>query len=43
MMHQLTVCPGVDHAFHNDTREQYHQTQAAAAWNDILSWFGQHA
>jgi carboxymethylenebutenolidase len=40
--HQLTVYPGVDHAFHNDTGERYNQTQATAAWNDMLSWFGQH-
>ncbi|GAA1758142.1 dienelactone hydrolase family protein [Pseudarthrobacter sulfonivorans] len=40
--HQLTVYPGVDHAFHNDTGERYDQTQATAAWNDMLSWFGQH-
>jgi carboxymethylenebutenolidase len=40
--HQLTVYPGVDHAFHNDTGERYNQTQATAAWGDTLSWFGQH-
>jgi carboxymethylenebutenolidase len=40
--HQLTVYPGVDHAFHNDTGERYNQTQATAAWNDMLAWFGQH-
>lgn len=40
--HQLTVYPGVDHAFHNDTGERYNQTQATAAWHDTLAWFGQH-
>ncbi|WP_104060782.1 dienelactone hydrolase family protein [Arthrobacter sp. 4R501] len=40
--HQLTVYPGVDHAFHNDTGERYNETQATAAWNDTLVWFGQH-
>jgi len=40
--HQLTVYPGVDHAFHNDTGERYNETQATAAWNDTLTWFGQH-
>ncbi|MDR6415812.1 dienelactone hydrolase family protein [Pseudarthrobacter sulfonivorans] len=40
--HQLTVYPGVDHAFHNDTGERYNETQATAAWNDTLSWFEQH-
>jgi carboxymethylenebutenolidase len=40
--HQLTVYPGVDHAFHNDTGDRYNQTQATAAWNDMLSWFGKY-
>jgi carboxymethylenebutenolidase len=40
--HQLTVYPGVDHAFHNDTSERYKEAQASAAWNDTLAWFGQH-
>ncbi|WP_426990584.1 dienelactone hydrolase family protein [Pseudarthrobacter sp. Y6] len=40
--HQLTVYPGVDHAFHNDTGERYNETQATAAWNDTLTWFGQY-
>ncbi|QDG67299.1 dienelactone hydrolase family protein [Pseudarthrobacter sp. NIBRBAC000502772] len=40
--HQITVYPGVDHAFHNDTGERYNETQATAAWNDTLAWFGQH-
>ncbi len=40
--HQLTVYPGVDHAFHNDTSERYNEAQATAAWNDTLSWFEKH-
>jgi len=40
--HQLTVYPGVDHAFHNDTGERYVETQATAAWNDTLAWFKDH-
>lgn len=40
--HQLTVYPGVDHAFHNDTGDRYNEAQATAAWNDTLAWFGQH-
>ena len=40
--HQLTVYPGVDHAFHNDTGERYNEAQATAAWDDTLAWFGQH-
>lgn len=42
MTHQLTVYPGVDHAFHNDTGDRYNETQATAAWNDTLAWFKQH-
>lgn len=37
--HQITVYPGVDHAFHNDTGDRYVEAQATAAWNDTLAWF----
>jgi carboxymethylenebutenolidase len=40
--HKITVYPGVDHAFHNDTGERYNRAQATAAWNDTLAWFGQY-
>lgn len=40
--HQLSVYPGVDHAFHNDTSERYVEAQATAAWNDMLAWFGKY-
>ena len=40
--HQLTVYPGVDHAFHNDTGDRYVQAQATAAWNDTLAWFARY-
>lgn len=40
--HELTVYPGVNHAFHNDTGDRYDQTQATAAWDDMLSWFEEH-
>ncbi|MGY2746316.1 dienelactone hydrolase family protein [Arthrobacter sp. UYCu723] len=40
--HKLTVYPGVDHAFHNDTGDRYVEAQATAAWNDTLAWFGQY-
>jgi carboxymethylenebutenolidase len=40
--HQLTVYPGVDHAFHNDTSDRYKEAQATAAWNDTLAWFGKY-
>jgi carboxymethylenebutenolidase len=40
--HQLTVYPGVDHAFHNDTGPRYVEAQATAAWNDTLAWFAKY-
>ena len=40
--HRLTVYPGVDHAFHNDTGARYVEAQATAAWNDTLAWFSQY-
>ena len=40
--HQLTVYPGVDHAFHNDTGERYVEAQATAAWTDTLAWFARY-
>ncbi|WP_458781906.1 dienelactone hydrolase family protein [Arthrobacter sp. D3-16] len=41
VVHQLTVYPG-RHAFHTDTGDRYNETQAPAAWNDTLAWFGRH-
>ena len=40
--HQLTVYPGVDHAFHNDTGPRYVEAQATAAWNDTMAWFSRY-
>lgn len=37
--YRVTVYPGVDHAFHNDTGPRYNATQAAAAWLDTINWF----
>ena len=34
--------PGVDHAFFNDTGARYNAEQAAAAYQSMLDWFGQH-
>lgn len=39
---QINVYPDTQHAFHNDTGQRYNEEQAAAAWNDMLAWFGQH-
>jgi carboxymethylenebutenolidase len=36
------VYPGVQHAFHNDTRERYDANAAAAAWRETLAWFSAH-
>jgi carboxymethylenebutenolidase len=40
--YQITIYPGVNHAFHNDTGERYDETQAVQAWNDMLGWFAAH-
>jgi carboxymethylenebutenolidase len=37
----MKVYLGVNHAFHNDTGERYHETQATQAWLDTLAWFEQ--
>lgn len=40
--YEITIYPGVNHAFHNDTGERYDETQALQAWNDMLAWFSEH-
>jgi carboxymethylenebutenolidase len=37
--YQLTVYPGVNHAFHNDTSNRYYPTQAQKAWVSTVEWF----
>jgi carboxymethylenebutenolidase len=37
--YQLTVYPGVNHAFHNDTSNRYDPTQAQKAWVSTVEWF----
>ncbi|OLC56698.1 MAG: hypothetical protein AUH85_05565, partial [Chloroflexi bacterium 13_1_40CM_4_68_4] len=37
--YQLTVYPGVDHAFHNDTGAAYNAAQAQRAWVATIEWF----
>jgi carboxymethylenebutenolidase len=39
--YKVTVYPGVDHAFHNDTGARYNATQAEAAWIATIDWFRQ--
>ena len=40
--HQMKICPGVAHAFHNDTGNNYNEAQATQAWKDTLAWFTRH-
>jgi carboxymethylenebutenolidase len=40
--YKITVYPGVDHAFHNDTGARYNATQAEAAWIATVQWFRQY-
>jgi carboxymethylenebutenolidase len=37
--YQITVYPGVGHAFHNDTGARYNATQAEIAWVATVEWF----
>jgi carboxymethylenebutenolidase len=40
--YKVTVYPGVDHAFHNDTGQRYNAAQAEAAWIATMEWFRQY-
>jgi carboxymethylenebutenolidase len=40
--YEKAVFPGVDHAFHNDTRERYNAEAAVEAWARTLAWFEEH-
>ena len=40
--HQITIYPGVGHAFHNDTGGAYGEAQATKAWADTLAWFAKY-
>ena len=42
LTHDLRTFPGVNHAFFNDTGARYDATQAAAAYQAVLDWFGRH-
>jgi len=42
LTHELRTFPGVNHAFFNDTGARYDATQAAAAYQAVLEWFGRH-
>jgi carboxymethylenebutenolidase len=40
--YKITVYPGVDHAFHNDTGQRYNAAQAEKAWIATVEWFKQY-
>ena len=40
--YQITVYPGVNHAFHNDTGNRYDAAQAQKAWVATMEWFKKH-
>ena len=42
LTHELRTFPGVNHAFFNDTGTRYDATQATAAYDAVLAWFGVH-
>ncbi|RLT39471.1 MAG: dienelactone hydrolase family protein [Chloroflexi bacterium] len=42
IVNQLTIYPGVGHAFHNDTGTAYGEAQATKAWADTLAWFAKY-
>jgi carboxymethylenebutenolidase len=42
VVNQMKVYPGVNHAFHNDTGQNYNEEQAVQAWKDMLAWFDQY-
>jgi carboxymethylenebutenolidase len=42
LVYEIKDFPGVDHAFFNDTGTRYNAEQAAAAYQAMLAWFGQH-
>jgi carboxymethylenebutenolidase len=42
LAHELVVYPGVNHAFFNDTGARYDRAAATAAYDKMLTWFGQH-
>jgi carboxymethylenebutenolidase len=42
IVNQITIYPGVGHAFHNDTGGAYNEAQATKAWTDTLTWFAKY-
>jgi carboxymethylenebutenolidase len=42
LTHEVKTYPGVGHAFMNNTGQAYNETQANAAYRDMISWFGKY-
>jgi carboxymethylenebutenolidase len=42
LTHEIVTFPGANHAFFNDTGERYNPTAAAAAYQRLTDWFGEH-
>lgn len=42
LVHDSKVYPDANHAFFNDTGNAYNPTQAAAAFTDVLDWYGRY-
>jgi carboxymethylenebutenolidase len=42
LTHELVTFPGANHAFFNDTGANYDAEAAAAAWTQVLDWFGEY-
>jgi carboxymethylenebutenolidase len=42
LTHEVKTYPGVNHAFMNNTGQSYNETQANAAYQDMLNWFARY-
>ena len=42
LTHEIVTYPDAGHAFFNDTGARYSQAAAAAAYQKLLGWFGDH-
>jgi carboxymethylenebutenolidase len=42
LTHEIVTYPDANHAFFNDTGERYNPTAAAAAYQRLIDWLGQH-
>lgn len=42
IVHEIVIYPGAQHAFFNDTGQNYNEAAAKAAWVRTLAWFEQY-